>query len=115
MKRRKQTAKEFSTYWVCLCCNDYGLVHIPCLGILENVLGFNPDLAVLLVTKTKTLPWTLKRIQSASHDDNRGYAAEVLSILLQNNRENRLDFGKNDGIEAVLKVLSVGDIVPWCL
>lgn len=72
-------------------------------------MGFNPDLALLLVIKTKTLPWTLKRIQSTTHDDNRGYAAEVLSILLQNNRDNRLDFGKNDGIEAVLKVLSVSE------
>lgn len=76
-------------------------------GILENVLGFDPELATLLVTKTNTLSWTLKRIQPNVHDDNRGYAAEVMSILLQNHRDNRLDFGEKDGIEVALKVLSV--------
>lgn len=92
-------------------------IHLTILtiGILENVLGFNPDLATLLVTKTNTLPWTLKRIQSTTHDDNRGYAAEVLSILLQNNRDHRLDFGQKDGIEVALKVLSVSTTFPTCV
>jgi hypothetical protein len=42
-----------------------------------------------------------------THDENRGYAAELLSILLQDNSKNRLEFGKQDGVEALLKVLSV--------
>jgi hypothetical protein len=41
------------------------------------------------------------------HDENRSYAAELLSILLQNNSENRLQFGQKDGVESVLKILSV--------
>lgn len=42
------------------------------------------------------------------HDENRGYAAEILSILLQTNRPNRLEFGNKDGVETCLKTLSVG-------
>lgn len=53
------------------------------------------------------MTWLLDRIQSKTHDDNRGYAAELLSILLQSNVENRLELGRKDGVETILKVLSV--------
>ena len=82
-----------------------GVFHV--LGILENVLAFNPDISKTLIDKTKTLPWILNRIQNPVQDDNRGYAAELLSILLQSDRENRLSYEKNDGVEVSLKVLSV--------
>jgi beta-catenin-like protein 1 len=67
-------------------------------GIFENILGFNPDLSSILVSKTKMMNWLLDRVQSKTHDENRGYSAELLSILLQNNTENRRDFGKKDGV-----------------
>lgn len=53
------------------------------------------------------MKWLLNRIQSKSRNENRGYAAELLSILLQNNRANRLELGKQGGVEAILIVLSV--------
>ncbi|KAL1742588.1 Catenin-beta-like protein [Schizophyllum fasciatum] len=81
-----------------------GVYHT--LGVFENVLASEPSLAQTLVAKTAILPWILDRIQAKSHDDNRSYAAEMLSILLQTNRENRVAFGEKDGIEAVLKTLS---------
>ncbi|KAJ8503048.1 hypothetical protein ONZ45_g11193 [Pleurotus djamor] len=81
-----------------------GVFHI--LGFFENIVGFNPDLATELVSKTKIMTWLLTRIQSKQHDENRGYAAELLSILLQSNQHNRLEFGKQDGVEACLKVVS---------
>ncbi|KAF5344112.1 hypothetical protein D9758_008904 [Tetrapyrgos nigripes] len=81
-----------------------GVFHI--LGIFENILGFNPQLSTQLVSGTTMLPWLLQRIQSKEHNENRGYAAEILSILLQDNQPNRLELGKNDGIETLLKVLS---------
>ncbi|OCH94113.1 DUF1716-domain-containing protein [Obba rivulosa] len=81
-----------------------GVFHI--LGIFENLLGFNADLAAHLAHKTNIMAWLLTRIQSKKHDENRGYAAELLSILLQNNRSNRLELGKKDGVETILKVLS---------
>ena len=79
------------------------------LGIFENILGFNPQLAETLVSKTDILPWLLRRIETKTHDENRGYAAEMISIMVQNNRTNRLELGKRDGIEIILKVLSVRD------
>lgn len=81
-----------------------GVFHI--LGIFENVLGFNPQLSTRLVSQTSILTWLLTRIQLKTHDENRGYAAELLSILLQNNVETRLQLGKKDGVETILKVLS---------
>ncbi|PFH52768.1 hypothetical protein AMATHDRAFT_139367 [Amanita thiersii Skay4041] len=81
-----------------------GVFHI--LGIFENLLGFNPDLATQLVAKTKIMSWLLTRIQSKYHDENKGYAAELLSIILQTNATNRLEMGKEDGVEILLKVLS---------
>lgn len=54
------------------------------------------------------MAWVLNRIESPKHEENRGYAAEILSILLQSNRTNRLELGKKDGVESILKILSVG-------
>ncbi|KAF8261390.1 Catenin-beta-like protein [Lactarius quietus] len=81
-----------------------GIYHI--LGIFENFVGSNPPLAERLVLKTKLLPWLLNRIQSKTHDENRGYAAELLSILLQGSRLNRLELGEKDGVETLLNVAS---------
>ncbi|TEB35686.1 DUF1716-domain-containing protein [Coprinellus micaceus] len=81
-----------------------GAFHI--LGIFENILSVNPDLAPQVVEKTKVLTWLLNRVQSKTHDENRGYAAELLSILLQSNTPNRLAYAKGDGVEIALKVLS---------
>lgn len=81
-----------------------GVFHI--LGIFENLLGFNADFAPLLVSKTPIMKWILNRIQSKAHVENKGYAAELLSILLQNNRANRLELGNQDRVDAILKVLS---------
>ncbi|KZP33005.1 DUF1716-domain-containing protein [Athelia psychrophila] len=81
-----------------------GVFHV--LGIFENILGFNPDLSTQLIAKTNLLTWLLNRVQAKSHDENRGYAAELISILLQDNVNNRLEFGKKDGVETALKVLA---------
>lgn len=81
----------------------------PSVGVFENILGFNPDLSMQLVSKTKIMSWLLERIQSKTHDENRSYAAELLSILLQNSIPNRQELSKKDGVEVMLKVLSVSD------
>ena len=82
-----------------------GIYHV--LGIFENFVGSKPPLAERLVLKTKLLPWLLNRVQSKRHDENRGYAAELLSILLQGSQPNRLELGKKDGVETLLSVASV--------
>jgi len=79
------------------------------VGIFENALGFSPQLSARLVSDTAILPWLLARVSAKSHDENRGYASEVLSILLQDNKANRLLLGAKGGVETLLKVLSVSD------
>ncbi|GBE79478.1 Beta-catenin-like protein 1 homolog [Sparassis crispa] len=81
-----------------------GVFHV--LGIFENILGYNAELSSRLVSKTTILQWLLNRIEFKTYDENRGYAAELLSILLQNRRSNRLDLGSQNGVEIILKVLS---------
>jgi beta-catenin-like protein 1 len=75
------------------------------------MVGFNPELSKHLVTKTTIVPWLLQRVQAKAQDANRGYAAELLVILLQNQRENRAKFAEADGVEALLTVASVRRIV----
>ena len=82
-----------------------GIYHV--LGIFENFVGSQPPLAERLVLKTKLLPWLLTRTQSKTHDENRSYSAELLSILLQGSQLNRLELGKRDGVEMLLNVASV--------
>ncbi|KAF8484777.1 DUF1716-domain-containing protein [Russula ochroleuca] len=81
-----------------------GIYHV--LGIFENFVGSQPPLAERLVLKTKLLPWLLNRTQSKTHDENRSYSAELLSILLQGSQPNRLELGKRDGVEMLLNVAS---------
>ncbi|KAI0254679.1 DUF1716-domain-containing protein [Lactifluus subvellereus] len=81
-----------------------GIFHV--LGVFENFVGSKPPLAERLVLKTKLLPWLSNRVQSKTHDENRGYAAELLSILLQGSQPNRLELGKKDGVETLLNVAS---------
>lgn len=81
-----------------------GLFHV--LGIFENMIALNPSLAGQIVEKTSFLTWILTRIQAPTHDENRGYAAELLAILLQNDRSNRLAFAKKNGMEVILPVLA---------
>jgi len=71
------------------------------------MIGFNTEHAVLLVSNTKLLPWIFKRIQGKKHDENRSYAGELLSILLQNSQTNLLALEKENGIESLLTTLSV--------
>ncbi|KAG8721984.1 hypothetical protein FRC08_008080 [Ceratobasidium sp. 394] len=82
-----------------------GVFHT--LGIFENVLGSRPALAETLVSTTTIITWLLNRILQKEHDDNRGYAAEVLAILVQSSRSNRLVLSKADGVDIMLRVLSV--------
>lgn len=83
-----------------------GVYHT--LGIFENVIAYNPSISRTLVNKTSLLKWLLERIKGSSHDENRGYASEILAIILQDNRDNRLEFGKLGGTDVLLEVLAVG-------
>lgn len=90
-----------------------GLFHT--LGIFENVVAFRPALSRILLQKTTLLKFLLERIKAKKHDENRGYASELLAIVLQDNRENRLQLGKEGGVDIVLQVLSVRKVSSYPL
>lgn len=78
------------------------------LGIFENLLSFIPPLAAQVVNATELLPWLLKRIaREHAYDSNKQYASEILSILLQEEREVRLKFVELKGLDAVLEAVAV--------
>jgi len=52
------------------------------------------------------LNWLLKRIKVKSFDSNKQYASELLAILLQNSRDNRLALLSKNGIDTLLQVLA---------
>ena len=111
MRQRNPTGKACSTFSVSFYVAFHPQLNSHCVpGIFENILGFNSELSTQLVSKTKILSWVMTRIESPKHDENRGYAAEILSILLQNNRPNRLELGKQNGVESILKILSVSGV-----
>jgi beta-catenin-like protein 1 len=83
-----------------------GVFHI--LGTFENILSFMPPLAEQIVSKTTLLPWLLERIQAKVYDSGKQYASEILSILIQQDRANRLRMTDLDGVDTLLRVLSVG-------
>ncbi|KAN0060959.1 hypothetical protein ACQY0O_006693 [Thecaphora frezii] len=77
------------------------------LGALENLVSFRPQLAEDLVQKTNYLKWTLDRIsRKDGYDQNKGYAGEMLAIVMQGSDKNREKFGQAGGIDVVLSVLA---------
>lgn len=89
--------------------DSQGIFHI--LGLFENLLSFMPPLADQVVEETTLLKWLVDRIQVKEYDGNKQYASEILAILLQESRENRLRMGEMEGIDVLLKVLSVSQVL----
>ncbi len=85
------------------------------LGTFENLLSFMPPLANQIVSDTTLFPWLLKRVSQKEYDSNKQYASEILAILLQESRENVLRLAELEGMEVMLKVLSVGIDLSQCL
>ncbi|CAG8449035.1 9177_t:CDS:10 [Dentiscutata heterogama] len=76
------------------------------LGVIENFTSFDPSLSEKLVKDTNILQWILTRIKVRTFDSNRQYCSEILAILLQSSRENRLKLGELGGVDTLLQVLN---------
>lgn len=76
-------------------------------GVFEN-LASQQSLAELMVKETQLFPWLLKRIQvrESPLSQNKQYSAELLAILLQTSRANRLRLTELDGVDIFLQLLS---------
>ena len=77
------------------------------LGVFENLISFMAPIADQIVSETTLLPWLLKRVEVKEFDSNKQYASEILAILLQQSRENVLKMAELEGMDTMLKVLSV--------
>lgn len=74
-------------------------------AIIENFTDYKPNLNN---DCQPLIAWLLKRLK-AKHpfDQNKLYASEILSILLQDNDENKKLLAQLDGIDTLLRVISV--------
>ncbi|CAB0045276.1 unnamed protein product [Trichogramma brassicae] len=76
------------------------------LAIFESLLEIRPELCIE-AGKQGAIQWLLKRIKvKGPFDTNKLYSSEILSILLQNTKENRLLLGDLDGIDVLLQQLA---------
>ncbi|KAI5784163.1 Catenin-beta-like protein [Pyronema domesticum] len=82
-----------------------GVYHT--LSVFEN-LASQPTLAETMVKETKIMEWLLKRIQvrESPLSQNKQYAAEILAILLQSSKANRIKFIELDGVDICLQLLA---------
>ncbi|CAB5194121.1 unnamed protein product [Rhizophagus irregularis] len=73
------------------------------LGIIENLTSFDPAISERIVRDTNLLQWMLNRIRVKVFDSNKQYCSELLAILLQNSRVNRLKLGELGGVDVLLQ------------
>lgn len=76
------------------------------LAILESLVEFQPTIANLVTEKTSILTFLLTRIKVKQFDENKLYASEILSIILQNSKENQKKIGLT-GLDTLLLTIAV--------
>ncbi|KAI9579263.1 beta-catenin-like protein 1 [Glossina fuscipes] len=77
------------------------------LAIVENLTEINTAIAYE-AAQQGLMTWLLKRLkQKPPYDANKLYCSEILSILIQNNNDNRLLLGELDGIDILLQQLAI--------
>ncbi|KZF24298.1 DUF1716-domain-containing protein [Xylona heveae TC161] len=77
------------------------------LSVLEN-LASQQSIAEKISLESTVFKWISRRIQKKETpvSQNKQYAAELLSILLQSSSKNRKHFAEIDGVDLVLQLLS---------
>jgi len=76
------------------------------LAIVENIVEFRPEVCKD-VASSGFLTWLVKKLKvKVPFDGNKLYASEILSILLQNEPENRQLLGEMEAIDSVLQQLA---------
>ena len=83
------------------------------LKMIESFFEIMPEISQILCDNTKILNWLLLKLNPKNIlidkdiDDNKIFASEILSMLLQNNRDNQFTFGKMGAIEGLLQIMAV--------
>lgn len=76
------------------------------LSILENIVEFQPEVSKD-IAEAGFMAWLVRKLKvKVPFDDNKLYASEILSILLQNEPDNRILFGSMDAIDSLLQQLA---------
>jgi len=76
------------------------------LAIIENIIEFRPAVAED-VAEAGFMSWLIKKLKvKVPFDANKLYASEILSILLQNEPNNRTMFGELGAIDSLLQQLA---------
>jgi len=76
------------------------------LAIVENIVEFRPEVC-RDVASAGFMTWLVKKLKvKVAFSDNKLYASEILSILLQNEPENRTSFGEMEAIDSLLQQLA---------
>lgn len=77
------------------------------LAIFENLIEIYPEMCKE-AAEHGLIQWLLKRLKAKiPFDGNKLYCSEILSILIQDNNDNRLLLGTLDGIDVLLQQLAV--------
>nr|CAG8539392.1 13438_t:CDS:10 [Entrophospora candida] len=76
------------------------------LGVVENLTSLDPTYSETIVNGTNLLQWLLTRVKVKGFDSNKQYASEILAILLQNSRANRIKMGELGGVDVLLRALN---------
>ncbi|WFD36671.1 hypothetical protein MCUN1_003558 [Malassezia cuniculi] len=83
----------------------HGVYHT--LGVIENLVSLDDGIAKRLVSDTPLISWLLNRMRARGFDQNKAYAGELLSIVLQSARDDvAVRLGEAGGIDTLLVVLS---------
>ncbi|KAJ6364478.1 hypothetical protein OIU76_029434 [Salix suchowensis] len=77
------------------------------LATVENMIEVEPKVAEMICEKTRVLKWLLAKLKVREFDSNKQYAAEILSILLQNSEANQKKLGQMNGVDVVLQAVAM--------
>uniref|UniRef100_A0A6N2N9P5 Beta-catenin-like protein 1 N-terminal domain-containing protein n=3 Tax=Salix TaxID=40685 RepID=A0A6N2N9P5_SALVM len=77
------------------------------LATVENMIEVEPKVAEMICEKTRVLKWLLGKLKLREFDSNKQYAAEILSILLQNSEANQKKLGQMNGVDVVLQAVAM--------
>jgi len=76
------------------------------LSIIENLVELRPEV-VLQLCQAGFLHWLVRKLKvKVAYDDNKLYASELLSILLQSEPAARQQFGQMEAVDSLLQQLA---------
>jgi beta-catenin-like protein 1 len=79
------------------------------MEFFEGIFELDPSFIEYAGKESDLIPWLIKRLlekPKAARDDNRQYASEILSIMVQESTANQCRCAMDGGIDSILKAIS---------